>query len=102
MGQKGGYLRVFPNKSWNNLQPPPVTKRVTLVSIDQIDLDGWSPLEIFPPVPILENSPVDPFHHQLTPPPFHRARGESQTEQEVNHNRATGVQLPCNIGVPLG
>ncbi|MFM7748377.1 MAG: hypothetical protein ACKO7X_10725, partial [Bacteroidota bacterium] len=31
--------------------------------MDLMDLDGWSPLEIFPPVPVLENSPLT---HQLT------------------------------------
>jgi len=50
VGQKRGYWRIFLNKSWNNLKSPPLTKRVNLVSQDQMDPVGWSPREIFPPI----------------------------------------------------
>ncbi len=43
-----------------------MTKRVELVSLDLMELDGWSPVEIFPLVPILENFEDDAFHSILT------------------------------------
>ena len=56
---------VFPNKSWNYLKPPPVTKRVTPLSLDLMDLVGWSPLEIFPLVPYHTLAPGVPNSPQF-------------------------------------
>jgi len=48
-------LRVFPNILWNYLKPTPLTNKVELVSGDLLGGDGWTPVEKFPLVPILEN-----------------------------------------------
>ncbi|NDA62870.1 MAG: hypothetical protein EBX50_12625 [Chitinophagia bacterium] len=50
-------------------------------------LDGWSPLEIFPPVPILENSRLT---HFTTNYPLHFPRAK------LYPNRAPGGSQPCN------
>ena len=61
--------------------------RVELVSFDQMKVDGWSPREIFPPVPILENSHLT---HFTTNYPLHVPRAK------LYLNRVSIVSKPCN------
>ena len=64
-----------------------MTYRVKLVPKDFVVQYEWSPLETFPPVPILEN-----FHltHFTTNYPLHLPRAT------LYPNRAPGGSQPCN------